>query len=525
MKKFMSLMENFSKAMVQPLTYISVAGMIMVIGVLLTNSTVTGLLPFLNWGPIQLVGKLLYQCIMVIINNLGLVFTVGIASALAKKQKHQAAIIALMSYLMFLTANNVTLTSAGTLASPSEMLGLFGTGQATVLGIQVTDMGVFSGIILGCLNGYVFNRTCDARFKGYWAMYSGTRFSFACMLVIAIAFGVLCTYAWPPVQAAIGALAGFIASTGEFGLFLYGMLERLLIPTGLHHLIYTPFQFGDLGGTLVLGDTTVVGAYPILLTEMQMGTPFSDSIYYMGTGLAKTFGYIGICAAFYYTAKPERKKEVKNILLPLAITASLAGVTEPIDFMFAFVAPVLFLVHSIIAGLFVALLKVFNIHAMTTGLINSFVMNLACGVERTNYPLMYVLAACEIIVYFVVFVFLIKKFNFKTPGREDVVSEAVTGKEAEVIKTVTNSDVKDENQMVVDVVNGLGGKDNINTVENCFTRLRVNVKDIDKLDEALINKHKNSGIVKKGNDIQIIYGIEVPQIKEAVEKYLEKKEI
>lgn len=514
--KIMGAMEKFSKAMVQPLAYISVAGMILVIGVLLTNTSVTGLLPFLNAAPIQLIGNMLYQCIMVIINNLGLIFAVGIAAALAKKEKHQAAMVGLMAYFMFLMANNVTLSTNGLLAEPSAMLGLYGTGQSTVLGMQVTDMGVFSGIILGCLSGYVFNRTCEKRFKGYFAMYSGTRFSFACMVAVSLAFGFACTYLWPFVQSVISALANVIANSGEFGLFLYGMLERLLIPTGLHHLVYAPFQFGDLGGTLALGETTVVGAYPILLTEMQMGVPFSDSIYYMGTGLAKTFGYIGICAAFYYTARPENKKNIKNILIPLVMTASLAGVTEPIDFMFAFTAPLLFLVHSVIAGTFLALLKVFNIHAMTTGLINSFVMNLAAGVERTNFPLMYVLAAVEIVVYFVVFVFLIKKFNMRTPGRELPVTE---GEENVENSNKSAGSVFDEAQIMA-IINGLGGKANIKSVENCFTRLRVDLVDPSLVDEASINKTKNSGIVKRGNNIQVIYGLDVPQIRKAVDDKL-----
>lgn len=514
--KIMGAMEKFSKAMVQPLAYISVAGMILVIGVLLTNTSVTGLLPFLNAAPIQLIGNMLYQCIMVIINNLGLIFAVGIAAALAKKEKHQAAMVGLMAYFMFLMANNVTLSTNGLLAEPSAMLGLYGTGQSTVLGMQVTDMGVFSGIILGCLSGYVFNRTCEKRFKGYFAMYSGTRFSFACMVAVSLAFGFACTYLWPFVQSVISALANVIANSGEFGLFLYGMLERLLIPTGLHHLVYAPFQFGDLGGTLALGETTIVGAYPILLTEMQMGVPFSDSIYYMGTGLAKTFGYIGICAAFYYTARPENKKNIKNILIPLVMTASLAGVTEPIDFMFAFTAPLLFLVHSVIAGTFLALLKVFNIHAMTTGLINSFVMNLAAGVERTNFPLMYVLAAVEIVVYFVVFVFLIKKFNMRTPGRELPVTE---GEENVENSNKSAGSVFDEAQIMA-IINGLGGKANIKSVENCFTRLRVDLVDPSLVDEASINKTKNSGIVKRGNNIQVIYGLDVPQIRKAVDDKL-----
>lgn len=507
-QRVMGLMETFAKAMVQPLSYISVAGMILVIGVLLTNTSVTGLLPFLKWEPIALIGNFLYQCVMVIINNLGLVFTVGIASALAKQEKHQAALIALMSYFMFLTANNVTLSTFQMLAQPNETLGLYGSGQANVLGIQVTDMGVFSGIILGCLTGYIFNKTSHASFKGYWAMYGGTRFSFACMLAISIGLGYACTYIWPIVQQGIGVLTKVIADSGEFGLFLYGMLERLLVPTGLHHLVYAPFQFGDLGGSLALGDQTIVGAYPILLTELQMGKEFSDSIYYMGTGMAKTFGYIGICAAFYYTAKPENKKTVKNTLLPLALTASLSGITEPIDFMFAFVAPILFVIHSMIAGVFLALLKVLGIHAMSTGLINSIMMNIAAGAQRTNYPLFYVLACIEIIVYFVVFVCIIKKFNLKTIGREDTVVES-----EEVSVDGMYSDA-----YILNIVDGLGGIENIKTVENCFTRLRVEVVDMDKINEDLINKTKHSGIVRKGNNIQIIYGLEVPHIQKSVHK-------
>ena len=521
MSKLKQLMEKFSKAMVQPLSYLSVAGMILVIGVLITNNSITGVLPFLKWQPLQIFGKFLYECVMVIINNLGLVFTVGIAAALAKRDKHQAAIIALLSYLMFLTANNVILKEMGMLAEANPMLGLYGSGQATVLGIQVTDMGVFSGIILGCLCGYVFNKTCQKSFRGYWSMYSGTRFSFACMLLVSILFGLGCAYVWPFVQQGIGFLTGIIAKSGEFGLFLYGMLERLLIPTGLHHLVYAPFQFGDLGGTINVGGQNIVGAYPILLTELQMGVPLSDSIYYMGTGLAKTFGYLGICAAFYYTAKPENKAKTKNILIPLALTASLSGITEPIDFMFAFVSPLLFLVHSMIAGVFLALLKVFNIHAMTTGLINSFLMNLAAGVENTGYPLMYLLALVEIVVYFFVFVFMIKKLNLRTPGREDSV-EVETEVKNEASKSMNNGGITERQDDISKIIEGLGGKDNIVEVENCFTRLRVNVKNVDLLNEALINEVENSGIVKKEQDIQIIFGLRVPEICAQVREKLEK---
>lgn len=513
-KKILNGMETFSKAMVQPLMYISVAGMLLVLGVLLTNDSIVGALPFLQFKPIQIIGTLLYNSIMAIINNLGLVFAVGIPAALAKKDKHQAAMIGLMAYIIFLAGNNSTLQVRELIAEPSAMLGLFGTGQASVLGWQVTDMGVFSGIILGTLGGYIFNKSSDKSFKGYFAMYSGTRFSFAIMVAVSLLFGFSATYFWPVVQSGIGYLTGIIASSGNFGLFLYGMLERLLIPTGLHHLVYAPFQFAELGGVLTLGDQVITGAYPIVMTELQMGVPFSDSIYYMMNGFTKTFGYIGIGAAFYYTAKPENKKATFNTLLPLVITASLSGITEPIDFLFAFAAPILFFLHSVIAGLSIVVLKIFGVKAMTTGLINGAIMNVVAGVERTNYPMMYVLAVVQILVYFVLFSFLIKKFNFNTPGRQEI-------DETTEINTIdTNTEGVISKEVAQSIIDGLGGKENIAKLDNCFTRLRVDLVDPSLVDETKINASKNSGVVVRDNNVQVIYGIEVPRIKEIIEAVL-----
>lgn len=512
MKKVRSSLEKFSKAMLVPLSYISAAGLILAFGALLTSSSLQDMIPVLKSTPVVLVGKLIYDGIMVIINNLSLMFCVGIAGAMARKDKQSAAFIALMSYLSFLTANNVTLTTLGMLKEQQPLIGLYGTGQSTVLGIQVVDMGVFGGIILGLLVAYVFNRTCDKQFKGYLTqIFSGVKWSFTCMLFISLFMGFAACYVWPPVQSAIGALTNVIASTGNFGLFLYGFLERFLIPTGLHHLIYTPFQFSALGNTLTLGDTTYAGSYIVMMIELQAGLPFSEGIKWMYTGFAKTFGYFGIVAAFIYTAKKENRKKTAATLIPLALTASLASITEPIDFMFCFAAPILWVVHSCIAGLFIVLLKVCNVTGFTTNFISSLLMNLVAGVEKTNYPMLYLLAFIQIIVYFVVFTFLIKKFNLKTPGREDGDD---TSKDKEPAKAF------DPANDIKAIVEGLGGKDNINTVDCCFTRLRVNVKDAGLVNDDIINKTSNSGIIKNGTDIQVVYGMQVPEIKNQVKEYL-----
>ena len=512
-EKIFGGLEAFAKTMVQPLMYLSSAGILMVIGVLLTNDMITGMIPFLKWEPIQIFGKLIYNCVMVIINNLSVIFAIGIPAAIAKKEKHKAALIGFMSYIMYLTASNTMLTSLDQLATGSDMLGLTGTGQASILGIQIVDTSVFGGIILGCITGYIFNRTSEKRFKGALQIYSGANFSFICMFFVSIIFGVVSNLVWPLAQQGIASIANVIKNTGTFGLFLYGFLERILVPTGLHHLIYTPFQFSDLGGVLQVGTDTVAGAYAIVMTEIGLPVErFSDSIYYMATGFTKMFGYIGIGMAFIHTAYKHNKKKVKAAVIPLVVTAILASVTEPLDFMFAFVAPLLFVVHAAIAGLFIALLKIFDVTAFCGGnLLASLIMNVTVGVEKTHWPVMVILGLVQIVVYFVVFSFLIKKFNLKTPGRED----EETSKDKEPAKTI-NFDTD-----IVNIIEGLGGKENINTVENCITRLRVNIKDESKINEDMINLTPNSGIVRKGKDIQIIFGLHVPDVRRAVESYLE----
>ena len=511
-------LERFSRAMLAPLSYLSAAGLLLVVGALLTSAPLAGVLPFLRWEPVQLAGRILYKCLTAVISNLSVLFCTGLAAALAKREKHQAAFIALMSYLVYLTAGNVTLTELGLLAQPDALTGLYSAGQTMVLGIQTVDTGVFGGILLGLLTAFVYDRTCEKAHRGILGgVFSGVRWSFACMAALAAVLGFGACFVWPPIQKAIAAVTGFIAASGNIGLFLYGFLERLLIPTGLHHLVYMPFQFSQLGGQLMVGSVTYTGAYVVMMTEYNLGLPFSDGIVWMYTGFTKTFGYFGIVAAFIFCARKENRKKTAAVLVPLAFTASLASITEPLDFMFCFTAPILWVAHACISGLFIVLLHIFHVTGFTTNLLGSVLMNLSAGADKTNYPTLYLLALCQIAVYFVVFTLLIKTFNIHTPGREKVSTE--TAKSAAPAKKASVKNAA-EVQCVID---GLGGKENILSVDNCFTRLRVNIKDPAKLDEAAINKLPNSGIVKKGTDIQIVYGLQVADIKRAVEAQLENQ--
>lgn len=515
-KKFKASMEAFSKSIVQPLMYLGVAGTILIFGILLTNTAITEKFTFLQAAPFQLIGSLIYNTLMFLINNLSIIFCVGIAGAMAKKDKGHASLIGLMSFFMFLNANNITLNFFQKLAEPGA-LGLYGTGQTTVMGIQVLDTGVFGGILIGCLTGYLFNKFSGKQFKGYFSMFSGVRFPFLLMIPTALGIGFAMTFVWPVVQSGINAIAGMIANSGNIGLFVYGFLNKLLVPTGLHHLVYAPFQFTDVGGTLALGETIVAGAYPIRVAEMNMPVPFSDSTYFNSYTFNNLFPYIGIGFAFITTAFKKNKETTKAMILPLILTAVLSAITEPMDFLFVFAAPILFLIHSVLSGINLVLLKVFSIPASTSGgIINIMISNLVLGIEKTNWPMLLLMGVIVSVIYYFLFTFLIRKFNLKTPGRE---AETVDAPAASKTASANGMQSSDD---IVSLINGLGGKQNIDSLENCFTRLRVVVKDENLVNEELINKVKNSGIKRNGKDLQIILGMQVAAVRGQVEDALEK---
>lgn len=475
-------LERFSRAMLAPLSYLSAAGLLLVVGALLTSAPLAGVLPFLRWEPVQLAGGIIYKCLTAVISNLSVLFCTGLAAALAKREKHQAAFIALMSYLVYLTAGNVTLTELGLLAQPDALTGLYSAGQTMVLGIQTVDTGVFSGV----------------------------RWSFACVAALAAVLGFGACFVWPPIQKAIAAVTGFIAASGNIGLFLYGFLERLLIPTGLHHLVYMPFQFSQLGGQLMVGSVTYTGAYVVMMTEYNLGLPFSDGIVWMYTGFTKTFGYFGIAAAFIFCARRGSRKKTALQLLPLAFTASLASITEPLDFLFCFSAPVLWLAHAAISGSFIVLLHLCGVTAFTSNLLGSLVMNLSAGAARTNYPVLYLLGLAQIAVYFVVFTVLIKALDLPTPGRRP--EEPSRPEKALPL----------DEQGVEKLIAAFGGRENIRTVDNCFTRLRVTVNDPAFVKEQALKALPCSGVVQSGCDVQIVYGIRAPEVRQAVERRLDR---
>lgn len=500
-EKLMNATQTFSRAILQPVMFMSVTGIILSLGVIMQMDVMPKFLAS--------IGTFLYNLMMNAgINQLSVVFCVGITTALAKKKKVDAAILSISIFLIFIYANNAWLQTNNMLVDAQI---LNGTGQAFVLGVQVVDMGVFLGIILGCLTGYIFNKFSDYEFPDAIRIYGGSRFAFLIAIIATVFLAISLCYVWPGVNSVINASANFIESSGSFGLFIYGFLNRFLIPTGLHHLIYMPFLYTAVGGTAEIAGQTVNGAALIFSSQMgvaQSLTALDPSVKYMLFGFSKVFGCIGLTLAFIKTAKPERKTEVKGMLIPLLFVAVLAGITEPIEFIFLFVSPLLWLVHSLLDGIFQVLLFVLGARLpFSSGIISAIPYMIALPINLTKWYITFGLGVIGIAAWYFSFVFLIQRFNIQTPGREEELAENVSSGSLDGSTGLGD---------IHDIIRGLGGKENILEVNNCFTRLRVNVKDIEKLDEDSINLFKNSGIVKKGNNVQVIIGMKVQTVREDV---------
>jgi len=529
--KIVNGLQKFARAMFIPVLILPIAGILIAIGNLFTNPGLLELFPVMDNAITTGFGTILSNSLVSILNNLGLVFGVGIAVGLADKKESQAGFTALLAYLVFVFAMNTFLELNGMLVDPEA---LQGTGQAMVLGVQILDMGVFLGIILGVITALVHNKFADIEFDNAFQIYGGTRFVFIVLIPIVVIIAILFSYIWPVIQGWINGLGGFINQTGNFGLMLYGMLERLLIPTGLHHLVYTPFLYSSLGGVQEVGGQVFEGARNIYYAEMADPSVqvLSNSVIWDARGISKMFGLIGACLAMYHTATPENKNKAKAILIPAAFTSFIAGVTEPIEFSFLFIAPILFLLHSVLSGLSMVALNLLNVRAIgPNGFIDFLLYNVPLGFEKTRWPLYIAVGLLFFAIYYFLFRYAIKKFDLKTIGRESSDEETRLYSKQDYQEN-TQGQNEDESSETADagegdlgyaptIVAALGGDENIKTVTNCYSRLRLTVDDPEMVNEAALkNETGASGVVVKDENVQVVYGLQVNKIRKTVDKYL-----
>ena len=505
-------LQDFSRAMIGPVLYLPVVGLLIALLSMTTNK-----LWVAEDSSLFLLGKYASSMLWAIMNNLGFFFCLGLASGLAKTRKAEAAFVAAMTWFMYLAANNSWLTLTRRLVEGSSNAQLYGSGQTFIFGFQVIDMGVFLGIILGCAVAFIHNRFVDIEFRGAFSIYGNSKLVLIVMIPLVGVFAIATVYFWPIVEHGISALTGVMKTFGAAGVFLYGFLNRFLIPTGLHHLIWSPFVFTSIGGQLLIDGQTIVGAKPIFLAEIadNTGGALSDSARFLTYGMVKMFGTAGMALAFYKTAKPENKQKLKVTLIPLIVTSFFVGITEPFEFLFIFTAPVLWLVYSLVDGFFQMLAWLLDVRVCATnGIIDFIVYNIPAGAHLTRWPVFVALGLAETAAMYFIGKFLILRFRMRTPGQEQQ-DEALSRAASASVPAKTSDE---------QVILGLGGKDNVCSVGNCFTRLRVDVRDPALIQEHILKTSGGTSVIIKGNHVQVIYGLGVNKIRNAVDRYLDVHE-
>lgn len=525
--KIFGVLQRVGRSFMLPIALLPVAGLLLGIGSSFTNET---MLAAYGLNNVIHPGTLIYTILDVmsqtgnaVFSNLALLFAMGVAIGMARKEKEVAALSGAVAYIIMNTAIQAMINAAGGVeAMPAN-------STTTMLGITTLQMGVFGGIVVGLGVAALHNKFYKIELPQVLAFFGGTRFVPIVSSIVYLVVGIAMFYIWPVVQSGIAALGALVLASGYAGTFIYGLLERALIPFGLHHVFYMPFWQTAVGGTAIIDGMTVTGAQNIFFAELasKSTTVFSVSAtrFMAGKFPFMMFGLPGAALAMYQCAKPEKKRAAGGLLLSAALTAFLTGITEPLEFTFIFVALPMYAVHCVLAGLSFMLMHILNVGVGMTfsgGLIDLVLFGVMQGNAKTHWVWVVVVGAVYFVLYYIIFRFMISKFNYKTPGRDD----------AEEVKLYTRADVNARNAASGSVpagndpvsaliVEGLGGAANLSDVDCCATRLRCTVKDAALVKQDVLKASGASGVICKGNGVQVVYGPKVAVIKAKLEDYLE----
>ena len=525
--KIFGVLQRVGRSFMLPIALLPVAGLLLGLGSSFTNATT---IETYHLGNIIYEGGLLYTILDImskagsaVFDNLALLFAMGVSIGMAKKEKEVAALSGAIAYLVMNTAISALISAKG---GVEAMAANFTT---SVLGITTLQMGVFGGILVGLGVAALHNRFYKIELPQVLSFFGGTRFVPIISTVVYLIVGVVMFYLWPIVQSGISHLGTLVLHSGYAGTWIYGILERALIPFGLHHVFYMPFWQTELGGSMMIDGNMVSGAQNIFFAELasKSTTEFSVSAtrFMSGKFPFMIFGLPAAAFAMYRAARPEKKKVVGSLLLSAALTSMITGITEPLEFTFIFVALPMYAVHCVLAGLSFMLMHILNVGVGMTfsgGLIDLVLFGVMQGNAKTHWVWVIVVGAVYFVLYYIIFRFMISKFNYKTPGRDD----------AEEVKLYTRADVNARNAASGSVpagndpvsaliVEGLGGTANLSDVDCCATRLRCTVKDAALVKQDVLKASGASGVICKGNGVQVVYGPKVAVIKAKLEDYLE----
>ena len=537
--RIFSVLQRVGRSFMLPIAILPVAGLLLGIGSSFTNATTIetyGLTAVLGEGTIL-------HALLVIMNkvgsavfdNLPLIFAVGVAIGMAKKEKEVSALSAVISYFVMNTAINAMLTLNGQVLDNGEIAESVLEGTITyVCGIQSLQMGVFGGIIVGLGVAALHNRFYRIQLPNALSFFGGTRFVQIISTIVYMFVGILMFFVWPVVQNGIYALGGLVTGSGYVGTLIFGLIKRALIPFGLHHVFYMPFWQTAVGGTMEVAGQMVQGGQNIFFAQLADSANIAHfsadaTRYFSGEFIFMIFGLPGAALAMYQCAKPEKKKAAGGLLLSAALACMATGITEPLEFSFLFVAPALFAVQVVLAGSAYMIAHILNIAVGLTfsgGLLDFFLFGILQGNEKTSWMRIIPVGIIYFLLYYFIFKFMIRKFNFKTPGREDddvetkLYTKADVNARKEAQKTGEGA-AGAEDPVSEAITRGLGGKKNISDVDCCATRLRCTVKDASLVNDGVLKATGASGVVHKGNGVQVIYGPNVTVIKSNLEDYLE----
>lgn len=508
--------QRLGGALFAPVLLFPFAGMIVALAIILKNPDFVGSLA----DP----SSFFYKVMTVIeeggwtvFRQLPLIFAIGLPIGLAKKAHARACLAVLVTYMTYNYFINAILTFWGPTFGVDFTQAVGGvSGLTTIAGIKTLDTSIVGAIVISGITTAVHNKFFDAKLPDFLGTFQGTTLVSGIAFVVMLPIALLTCLVWPKVQMGIASLQGFMVVSGNFGVWLYTFLERILIPTGLHHFIYGPFVFGPA----VVDSGIQVAWAQNLQNFANSALPLKELFPQGGFALhgnSKIFGCIGIALAIYKTARPEKKKIVSGLLIPAVLTAVLVGITEPLEFTFLFIAPFLFAVHAVLTASMAALMYAFGVVGnMGSGLIEIAALNWL-PLMKNHSNVMFtqlIIGAIFTVIYYFVFKFLIEKFNVKTPGRED---------ETEETKLYTKADWKAKKGNGYEgkagaFLEALGGAENIEQVNNCATRLRVSVKDETKVaPDGAFKAAGAHGVVRNGKAFQIIVGLSVPQVRESFE--------
>ena len=532
-----SILQRVGRSFMFPIALLPVAGVLLGVGASFSNEATIaayGLEAIFGKGTVlNYILQIMSGVGSAIFGNLPIIFAMGVALGMAEKEKEVATLSAAIAYFVMHTSINLMLQFNGSIL-PDGSIGsdVMGGTIASTTGITSLQMGVFGGIIVGLGVSYLHNRFYKIKLPTSLSFFGGTRFIPIISTIVYMFVGILMYFVWPTVQSGIYSLGGLVTDAGYAGTFIYGLIERSLIPFGLHHVFYLPFWQTGLGGSMMIDGTLIEGAQNIFFAQLASPetTKFSvDAARFMtGKFPFMMFGLPGAALAMYTCAKDNKKKVVGGLLLSAALTAFLTGITEPIEFTFLFVAPVLYVVHAILAGISFMLMHILNITIGMTfsgGLIDFVLFGVLQGQSKTNWMMAIPVGVAYFVIYFFVFKFLITKFNFMTPGREDDEQESKLYTRADLNKAKEEknkeSQTTSEGSVSETIINGLGGKDNIKNLDCCATRLRITVYNSELVNDAMLKQSGAAGVIKSGEGVQVVYGPRVSVIKSELEDYLE----